>query len=101
MQKNDELDVLFEYVDALVEAAMSRGAGTYVLLNGERVKPGSRAHIKDLEGSIKDLERRRDGEKRGSASRDSYARAISRLKIQLKKAQAATNRMKKNLGIDS
>lgn len=97
MSRPDEIDVLFECVDAFVEAAMS--GDTYVLLNGERVKRGSAAHIKDLQGSIKDLERRRDGEKRGSASRDTYARAISRLRIQLKKALAAANKMKKNLGI--
>lgn len=97
MPRSDELDVLFECVDAFVECAMS-GDG-YVLLNGERVKHGSRAHIKDIEGSIRDLERRRDGEKRGSASRDSYARAIARLKLQLKKAHAAATKMKRNLGI--
>ena len=87
------------YIDALVEQALTEG--DYVLLNGERVKTGSRAHIKDIEKSVKNLERHRDGEKRGSAARDSYARAISRLKVQLKKAHIAAQKMKKNLGITS
>lgn len=96
MPSRDELNSLIECIDALVEESVS---GEYVLLNGERVKHGSRAHIKDIETSIKDLERRRNGEKRGSAARDSYARAISRLKAQLKKAIVAAEKMKRNLGI--
>ncbi len=66
--------------------------GDVQLPSGDIVAFGSLAHIKDLEKSIRDLERHRDAQRRGSEARATYARAIARLRLQLKRAQTTNEK---------
>jgi hypothetical protein len=80
------------------------------LLNGRRVRFGSKSHVRELQRSIMDLERRRGSCRRGTEARATFSRALGRLKGELRsalrnsdnklqevKTQYATSRVPSNL----
>lgn len=78
-------DLLREYVELIIEKRLSE---TEVQVSdGKNVPFGHDDHVKDLEAGIADMARRRDAQRRGSEARATFARAIHRMKNELKAAR--------------
>lgn len=86
-------NALVDFIGEVVNEARLRESEVQ-LASGKKVPYGSDAHIADIENSIRDLSAHRDRQQRGSASRDTFARAIGRLKNQLKSAINVRNKAK-------
>ena len=86
--------ILREYVSLITESKV-RNLGEVDLADGRRTPYGSADHINDLQETIESVTRVRNRHKRGSAARENYSRAVSRLKVELSKAQKHAENMLK------
>lgn len=78
-------NALLEFINEVVNEARLRESEVQ-LSTGKKVPFGSDAHIADLERRIRDLANHRDRQPRGSSARSDFARAINRVKNELKSA---------------
>lgn len=80
-------DKLREFVSLTIVEAKIKDLGEVDLADGRRSAYGSPDHINDIQETIASVTRARNRHKKGSAARENYSRAISRLKVELSKAQ--------------
>lgn len=83
--------LLESLIRLLIESKM-KNLGEVDLADGRKVEFGSEHHISDLAERISDMSRYRNRHKRGSSARENYSRTISRLKIEMAKAQRVSQK---------
>jgi hypothetical protein len=82
---SDQHKELLEFVELVVEKKVREADVT----GGKKVRYGSKKHVKDLEGRIRELDSWRQKHKKGSEHRANYSRVINRLKNELQAAKRA------------
>lgn len=78
-------NLLKELVSRIVEGKL-REMEDIEISDGRYVKYGSNEHLEDIDKCIADMTRIRNRHKKGSAARENYSRALSRLKVEREKA---------------
>lgn len=88
-------NALSEFINEVVNEVRLRETEIQ-LSTGKKVSFGSNAHIADLERRIKDLVSHRDRQQRGSSARSDFARAINRVKNELRSALNVRNKAERD-----
>ena len=78
---------LKEFVKHVIDENAKDFRGSFINEDGKEFEFGSKEHVADLESSLRVLIKIRDQQRRGSASRMTYAHAVNRLKNQLDAAR--------------